>query len=123
MIESLETMAGRRRPLARQGGERGFDKLAAAADSLQGVRASLVEMRLWTLDRGDYLARLDPDMAARLSDTYTRLVPTELLTATLTLLTECERVCPLYCSKSGVAYPAERVTILRRVLADFDQLR
>jgi hypothetical protein len=38
-----------------QGGERGFDKLAAAADSLQGVRASLVEMRLWTLDRGDYL--------------------------------------------------------------------
>ncbi len=38
-----------------QGGERGFDKLAAAADSLQGVRASLVEMRLWMLDRGDYL--------------------------------------------------------------------
>src|SRR5258707_7770 len=91
-----------------QGGERGFDKLAAAADSLRGVRASLVEMRLWTLDRGDYLARLDPDMAARLSDTHTRLVPTELLTATLTLLTEYERVCPLYCSKSGVAYPAER---------------
>ena len=45
MIESLETMAGRRRPLARQGGERGFDKLAAAADSLRRVRASLVEMR------------------------------------------------------------------------------
>jgi hypothetical protein len=62
-------------------------------------------------------------MAARLSDTYTRLVPTELLTATLTLVTEYERVCPLYCSKSGVFYPAERVAILRRVLADFDQLR
>lgn len=105
-----------------QGGERGFDKLAAAVDSLHQVRASLVEMRLWTVDRGDYLARLDPDIVARLLDTYTRLVPTELLTATLILLTEYERVCPLYCSKSGVAYPAEKVAILRRVLADFDQL-
>lgn len=86
-----------------QGGERGFDKLAAAADSLHEVRASLVEMRLWTFDPGDYLATLDPDMVARLFDTYTRLVPTELLTATLTLLMEYERVCPLYCP--SVALP------------------
>jgi len=67
-----------------QGGERSFDKLAAAADSLHQVRASLVEMRLWTLDSGDGAGRADPDLALHLVASYPRLVPVELLRATRT---------------------------------------
>jgi predicted nucleotidyltransferase len=106
-----------------QGRERAWSKLVSAADSLHMVRASLIEMRLWTLDAGDDLGTLDPELAARLATTYPRLVPAGLLAATLTLLAIYEDVCPAYCARSGAAYPAEGVAALRRVLAAFDRLQ
>ncbi len=106
-----------------QGGERAWFKLVAAADSLHMVRASLIEMRLWTLDADDDLGTLDPELAARLAKTYPRLVPAELLAATRKLLAIYEDVCPAYCARSGAAYPVEGVAALRRVLAEFDRLQ
>jgi hypothetical protein len=51
------------------------------------------------------------------------LEPNELLAATRALLAADERVCPDYCRKAGIAYPAEEVLALRRVLGEFDRLR
>jgi hypothetical protein len=106
-----------------QGGERALSKLFNAADSLHQTRMSLTAMRLWTLDHPDDLAALDPRMADDLTRTYPRPVAEELCAATRALVAVYERVCPDYCAKAGVAYPAEKVAALRRVLDEFDLLR
>jgi hypothetical protein len=106
-----------------QGGGRALSKLASAADSVHQVRTSLTELRLWTLDQPYNLASADPDLAVALAGTYPPLEPGELLAATRALLVAYERVCPDYCRKAGIPYPAEEVVALRRVLHEFDRLR
>jgi hypothetical protein len=106
-----------------QGGERATAKLISAAASLDEVRTSLMQMRLWTLDQPFNIGGADPELAALLARTYPHLTPDELLAAARTLLVAYERVCPDYCRKAGVPYPAEEVAALRRVLDEFDRLR
>ncbi len=106
-----------------QGSDRAFHKLAGAADSLHQIRTSLMAMRLWTLGADEYLSRLDPGFTGRLARTYPHLLPEELLAATRALLAEYERVCPAYCQRAGVPYPAEQVAAVHRCLTEFDQLR
>ena len=97
-----------------------YDKLAAAQQSLAEIRAGLVDMRLWTLGRRDYLNCVDPDMAARLARTFTRLVPGEMLRATRDLMDEYRRVTPDFCAKAGIPYPREKFNALVKVLDEFD---
>jgi hypothetical protein len=106
-----------------QGGERALSKLFSTADSVHQVRSSLAEMRLWTLNQPFNLAAADPELAADLARTYPHLVPDELLGATLTLLAAYERICPDYCAKAGVHYPAEKIGALHQVLDEFDRLQ
>jgi hypothetical protein len=106
-----------------QGGAHARYKLSIAADSIHHVRTALTEMRLWTLNESYNLAAGDPDLAEHLArTTYPRLVPAEMLAATRVLLDVYERICPDYCAKTGVAYPADKVAALQRVLDDFDVL-
>lgn len=37
-------------------------------------------------------------------------------------LDEDERVCPAYCRKAGAAYPAHKVSVMRCLMAEFEQL-
>lgn len=83
-----------------QGGDRGLSKLFSAAESIHQVRASLAEMRLWTLDVAYNLEAGDPELAAQLARTYPHLTLEELLGSTRTLLAAYERVCPDYCAKA-----------------------
>jgi hypothetical protein len=105
-----------------QGGERALAKLFNAADSLHQIRASLTDMRLWTLDHPWNLAAIDPQMADDLTRTYPRPLPEELCAATRSLLAVYERVCPDYCAKAGAIYPAEKVAALHRLLDELDLL-
>ena len=105
-----------------QGGERGLSKLFSAAESIHQVRTSLAEMRLWTLNVAYNLEAADATLAAELARTYSHLSGDELLAATRALLGAYERVCPDYCAKAGVPYPADKVAALRRVLDELDEL-
>jgi predicted nucleotidyltransferase len=105
-----------------QGGERKVDKLMAAADSISQVRQRLVEMRMWTHGAKDYLAKVDPAFAERIEQTYPRLVPEEMLQSVRLLLDAYERVCPAYCDKAGVRYPADKVLTIRRLVGEFSSL-
>jgi predicted nucleotidyltransferase len=89
-----------------QGDYRAFNKLTNAVDSLAQVRTRLVEMRLWTLDRMDYLPRADADLARLLTRTFPHLEPVEIIQCAELLLEAFENVCPPYCLKTGAAYPA-----------------
>jgi hypothetical protein len=106
-----------------QGGERALSKLFSAADSVHQVRTSLAEMRLWTLNQPFNLAAADPELAGDLARTYPHLVPDELLGATRALLAAYERICPDYCAKAGVHYPADKIGALHQVLDEFDRLQ
>ena len=105
-----------------QGGERSLPSWPAPPTRCTRPWTSLTELRLWTLDHPFNLAVADPKLAADLAGTYPHLVPDELLAATRILLAAYERVCPDYCRKAGVSYPTEEVTVLRRVLDEFDRL-
>jgi hypothetical protein len=105
-----------------QGGERAFDKLSSAANSLAEVRNTLMQMRLWTLGVQEYLGRCDPACAGRLSNTFPHLLPEELLLCTKRLLAEYEYIGPAYCKKAGIAYPESKVEILKSLLDVFDAL-
>jgi hypothetical protein len=58
---------------------RSFDKLTNAMRSLAEVRTRLIEMRLWTSGVQDYLSRVDPELAYRISKTYPHLMRVKLL--------------------------------------------
>jgi hypothetical protein len=106
---------------AGQGDHRWYDKLAGAHDSLRQVREGLVNLRLWTLDTGDYhIGRADPVFADSLSQTYPRFETAETLTATRRLVDAFERVAPAYCAKAGIEFPAGKLTLLRGMLDGFD---
>jgi predicted nucleotidyltransferase len=105
-----------------QGGYRAFNKLSNAVDSLAEVRTRLVEMHLWTLGIQDYLGRIDPECAERMAQTFPRLLPEEVITCARLLLDEYERICPAYCRKAGIAYPAHKVAVIRHLVAEFEQL-
>jgi predicted nucleotidyltransferase len=105
-----------------QKGKHAFSKLYHAAKSLADVRAGLTEMRLWTLDRSAYLEDADPECAGRIAGTYPRLEPGEILACTHHLLDEYARICPDYCRKAGLPYPARQVEVTRRLLAEFEAI-
>lgn len=105
-----------------QGDYRTFDKLSNAVGSLSEVRTRLVEMRLWTLGIQDYIGRADPGFAQRLGHTYPHLQAEEVIACAKLLLDEYERICPAYCQKSGAAYPMHKVEVIRRLIAEFEQL-
>ena len=107
---------------AAQADHRSLDKLLAVGDSLQVVRASLLEMRRWTLGTTDYLGVVYATTARGLVDSYSSLSASDLLTATRRLIDVYERVCPAYCEKAGVRYPASELIELGRVLDEFDAL-
>jgi len=105
-----------------QGGYRAFNKLSSAVQSLGEVRSRLVEMRLWTVGTDDYLGRIDPDCARRLSNTYPRLDPDELIACAKLLLEEYERICPSYCQKAGITYPIHKVEVMHDLFEEFTRL-
>ena len=105
-----------------QGGNRAFDKLSNAMDSLTQVRTRLIEMHLWTSGIQDYLERVDPDCARRMAQTWPHLAAKEIIACTKLLLDEYERICPPYCQKAGAFYPAHKVAIIRRLITEFEQL-
>jgi len=106
-----------------QGGYRAFDKLSSAAASLVEVRANLIAMHLWRLGAQDCLERIDPACARRMADTYPHLQPGELIECAKRLLDEYEIICPPYCQKTGIPYPAHKVEIMRSLLGEFEQLQ
>jgi hypothetical protein len=99
---------------------RAFDKLFDAGSSLQLIRASLLEMRRWTLGATDYFDIVDTETATELREAYGRFVPAEVLDSTRRLLAIYERICPAYCDKAGITYPADDVIALWRVPDEFD---
>jgi hypothetical protein len=103
-----------------QGGYRSYEKLSSAVNSLAELRTRLVEMRLWTMGVQDYLGRVDPAFAARLARTYPRLEAGEIIGCAKLLLDEYEYACPLYCEKAGCEYPARKLPIIRRLIAEFE---
>ncbi|CAG0928198.1 hypothetical protein TFLX_00794 [Thermoflexales bacterium] len=105
-----------------QGDYRAYNKLSNAVDSLAEVRSRLVEMRLWTLGWQDYLGRIDAECAKRIGQTYPHLTADEVIKCAKLLLDEYEYVCPAYCQKAGCAYPAHKVVVIRRLIAEFEQL-
>lgn len=105
-----------------QGGYRAFSKLSNAMDSLAEVRTRLIEMRLWTLGIQDYLSRVDPECAQRIAQTHPHLRAEEIIGCTKLLLDEYETICPAYCHKAGAIYPAHKVTTMRGLIAEFEQL-
>ena len=105
-----------------QGGHRAFDKLAAAASSLAEARTKLAEMRRWTLGIGGYLGAVDPECARSLAETYPHPCAGELIACAERLLAEYERICPAYCARAGVPYPARRVEVLHHLLEEFELL-
>jgi hypothetical protein len=105
-----------------QGRERGLSKLFSAAESIHQVRTSLAEMRLWTLNVAYDLETADATLATDLVRTYPHLNANELLASTRVLLEAYERVCPDYCAKAGMPYPADKVAALRRILDGLDDL-
>ena len=111
---------------AAQSGSRAFEKLTAAVDSLAQVRTRLVEMRLWTLGWHSgwqaYLGQADPACAQRLAQTYPRFQAAEVIACARLLLDEYERLCPAYCQKVGLPYPAHKVDVMRSLIAEFEQL-
>ncbi len=106
-----------------QGNYRAYEKLSNAVDSLAQVRTRLIEMRLWTLGYKDYLGRADPACASRLANTYPHLDASEIIACTRLMLAEYAYICPLYCQKAGVVYPARKVEIMYRLIDEFERLR
>lgn len=105
-----------------QGDYRAYDKLTNAINSLADIRKGLVEMRRWTLGVKDYLFRLDSSFATRVAKTYPRFQTDEIIACTKLLLQEYEYVCPAYCQKTNAKYPARKVEIMHRLIAEYEQL-
>lgn len=105
-----------------QGGYRSYDKLAAAAESLLQVRDYLVRVRLRTAGRRDYLANVDSELAQSLSKTFPRLEASEIIECTKRLVDEFERICPEYCRKIEVDFPAKSVAAMRQLIAEYEAL-
>ena len=62
-----------------QGDYRSYNKLTNAMNSLAEVRTRLIEMRLWTSGVQDYLSRVDPELARRISKTYPHFSADEII--------------------------------------------
>src|SRR5438093_9024532 len=92
-------------------------------DDLRRRQEALLRRLLALLAADPHVLGADPDLAAALAQTYPQLVPNELLSATRRLLVAYERVCPGYCAKAGVPYPAQKVAALHGVLDEFDRLQ
>lgn len=107
---------------SQQGSLNSFDKLANAIDSLTQIRTRLIEMRLWTLGEWNYLKVADPGFAALLAKTYPHFEPQEVIECAHMLLAAYEYACPVYCKKAGVVYPADKVIVLKELLAAFEQI-
>ena len=105
-----------------QGDYRAYDQLSNAISSLAEIRKGLVEMRLWTLGVKDYLSRLDPSCALRIAKTYPHFQAKEIIECTKLLLEEYEYICPAYCQKANAEYPALKVEIMRRLIAEYERL-
>ena len=99
-----------------------LDKLTYAGnlENLDEIKVRI--MHLWTLGIQDYLGRIDPECAERMVQTFPRLLPEEVITCAKLLLDEYERICPAYCRKAGIAYPAHKVAVIRHLVAEFEQL-
>lgn len=101
---------------------RSYNKLADAMDSLAEVRTRLIEMRLWISGTQDYLSRVDPEFAQRISQTYPHLNAAEIVESAKLLLKEYEYVCPAYCQETGAMYPAHKVVIMHDLIGEFEQI-
>ena len=106
-----------------QGGPKTFDKLHRAAKVITEIREDLISIKLWTYGSEDYLSKIDPDCAARMASTFTRMQPDEMLHTTRLLLTEFEEICSLFCQKAGITYPVQKVDIMKQLMNEFDQLK
>jgi predicted nucleotidyltransferase len=107
---------------AAQNDKRSFDKLNSAISSLNSIRDKLIEIRIWTIGKSGYLKEIDPDFAARLTNTYPRFNSSELLQATKLLLEEYKKIISVYCNKIGVIYPSEKIKTMEKLFSEFDQL-
>jgi predicted nucleotidyltransferase len=105
-----------------QGDYRSYDKLTNAISSLADIRTRLIEMRLWTIGVKDYLARLDPSCASRIAKTYPHFQADEIIECAKLLLKEYEYICQEYCQKAKAEYPARKVEIMQRLIAEYEQL-
>ena len=105
-----------------QGNYRSYNKLTNAIQSLADIRARLVEMRLWTLGTKDYLTRLDPACASRMTKTYPHFQADQIIECARLLLKEYEIICPAYCRKAHAVYPERKVKIMHRLIAEFERL-
>lgn len=105
-----------------QGNHRSYDKLTNAISSLADIRSRLIEMRLWTLGAKDYLGRLDSSCASQMARTYPHFQAEEIIECAKLLLKEYEYICPEYCQKAKVEYPARKVEIMYRLIAQYEQL-
>ncbi len=105
-----------------QGDYRSYDKLTNAIGSLADIRTRLVEMRLWTFGIKDYLSRLDSSCASRVAKTYPHFQADEIIECAKLLLKEYEYICPAYCQKAKAEYPARKVDIMHRLIAEYEQL-
>lgn len=105
-----------------QGGPRAFSKLSSAIESLAEIRATLMAMHLWALGIPGELGHVDAACAQRLARTYPHFTPNEVLACAQLLLDEYERVCPGYCEKAGLPYPAHKVRVMRQLVQEFEQL-
>jgi hypothetical protein len=101
---------------------RAYEKFTNAINSLAEIRTRLVEMRLWTLGRKDYLKRVDADLACRMAQTYPHFQVDEIIQCAKLLLAEYEYVCPAYCQKANAVYPAKKVEIMCRLIEAYEQL-
>jgi predicted nucleotidyltransferase len=105
-----------------QGDHRSYNKLTNAMNSLAEVRTRLIEMRLWTSGVQDYLSRVDPELARRISKTYPHFNAGEIIESAKLLLDEYAYICPMYCEKTGAKYPAHKVEIMHKLIREFEQL-
>jgi|GEM_PF-2108060 len=106
-----------------QGGEKAYDKLSGAVESLSQIRTHLVLMRQWVYGQRDYAANIDLDQTARLAATFPRLEPTEILNCASRLFDEFERVGPEYCQKAGLPYPTQKAAVMKCLMQEFGSMK
>ena len=105
-----------------QGGPDTFHKLSSAIESLAEARATLIVMHRWALGIPGNLDQIDAACAWRMAQTYPHFTPDEVLACTQRLLDEYEHICPGYCEKVGLSYPAHKVAVMRQLVQEFEQL-
>jgi hypothetical protein len=104
---------------AAQGGDRTYEKLSNAIDSVAEERTRLREMRMWTIGSGRYLEREDPECARTLRRTFPRFEPADVIRCAQLLFCEYRRIGPEYCQKAGADFPAAKALATEAVIGEF----